>query len=83
MRGTPVPPGPTPLWGPSGVPGEWADPKMSGKYGCTVRSPSPYNTLGLKEADQSCHHVVWMHLSLMSTLEVITLRNTNTPSSYT
>ena len=39
----PLPPGPTPLWGPGGVPGEWSDvcgflkppgPKMSGKSVC-------------------------------------------------
>ena len=43
----PTPDGPTPLWGPGGVPDEWSDvcgllshqvPKPIGKYACTVHS---------------------------------------------
>ena len=67
----PVPPGPTPLWGPGGVPGEWSDVcgvsnppgserdshvRMHGAFTIT------YSTLCLKEEDQSCHHEVCVHL---------------------
>ena len=66
----PIPPGPAPLWGPRGVPGEWAD--MSG----FIRPPGsetewhirmhgafeiPHGRLGIKVTDQSCHHEVWIH----------------------
>ena len=37
--------------------------KMSGKYGCTVRTPSPAARWVLKKRIKSCHHEVWMHLS--------------------
>ena len=67
-----VPPGPTPLWGPEGVPGEWSDVRGSlkppgsererqvRKQGvCTIL----FDMLGIRHTDQSCHHEVWVHLS--------------------
>ena len=67
-----VPPGPTPLRRPGGVPGEWADvcgfikPTESHDE-CQVclygAFSIPDNALGLREKDQSCHHEVWMHLA--------------------
>ena len=68
----PVPPGPTPLWGPGGATGEWADvcdflKPPGSETGWQVRMHGaftiPCGTLGLKENDQSCHHEVWVHLS--------------------
>ena len=68
----PVPPGPPPpLWGPGGVPGEWADvcgflnpPGSEAEWHVRMHGAftMPYGTSGLKEKDQSCHHEVWMHL---------------------
>ena len=67
----PLPPGPTPLWGPGGVPGEWSDvcgflKPPGSEDDWQIRSPVaftiPYSTLGLKEKDQSCHHEAWIHL---------------------
>ena len=67
----PLPPGPTPLWGPGGVPGEWSDvcgflKPPGSEDDCLIRSPVAftihYSTLGLKEKDQSCHHEAWIHL---------------------
>ena len=67
----PIPIGPTPLWRPGDVPGEWADVcgfmkppgseeewqiRMHGAF--TIR----HDTLGIKRTDQSCHHEVWIHL---------------------
>ena len=66
-----VPPGPTPLWGPGGVPGEWSDvcgflkpPGSEGEWPVRMHGAFTisYSTLGLKEKDQSCHHEVWVHL---------------------
>ena len=68
----PMPPGPTPLWGPGSVLGEWADVCGFLKPLCSeperhVQMHGPfttsYGTLGLREKDQSCHHEVWMHVS--------------------
>ena len=39
----------------------------SGKYDYTGRFLSHHSTLGLREKDQSCHHKVWMHLTLTET----------------
>ena len=63
----PLPPGPTPLWGPEGVPGEWSDvygflKPLGSEDEWQVRMHGgftiPYGMLGLKETDQSCHHEV-------------------------
>ena len=60
---------PTPLWGPGAVPGEQAD--VCGfllHERCKVRLHGPFSvphsTLGLREKEQSCHHEVWMHLTV-------------------
>ena len=65
-----VPAEPTPLWGPSGVPGDWADvcgfikpPESPNEWQVRLHGAFSISTLGLKEKDQSCHHEVWMHLS--------------------
>ena len=64
----PLPPGPTPLWGPRGVPGEWSDvcgflKPPGSEDDWQIRNHGaftiPYSTLGLKEKDQSCHHEFW------------------------
>ena len=67
----PLPPGPTTLWGPGGVPGECSDvcgffkPPGSRKE-WQVRTHGaftvPCGTVGLKETDQSYHHEVWIPL---------------------
>ena len=65
-----LPPGPSRLWGPGGVPGEWSDvcgffkpPGSDADW--QIRNHGaitiPYNTLDLRESDQSCHHEVWIH----------------------
>ena len=57
----PVPPGPTPLWGPGGVPGEWADvcgfvkpPESQNEWQVRLHGAFsiPCSTLGLEEKDQ-------------------------------
>ena len=57
----PLPPGPTPLWGPGGVflklPGSENERQVRVHGAFT----NPYGMLGLKETDQSCHHEVWIH----------------------
>ena len=67
----PLPPGPTPLWGAGGGPGEWSDvcgffkpPGSENEWQVRVHGAFtiPHSTLGLKEKDQSCHHEVWIHL---------------------
>ena len=69
----PMPPGPTPVWGPGVIPGEWAD--VSGfivhpnsHYLWKVRLNEaftiPRDILGLSQTDQSCHHEVWLYLDL-------------------
>ena len=66
----PVPPGPTPLWRPGGVPGDWSDvcgflkpPGSESEWQVRMHGAFtiPNSTLGLKEKDQSCHHEVWVH----------------------
>ena len=66
----PIPPGPTPLWGPGNVPGEWTDefgfinPLVSEKeWQLRMHGAStiPNDVLGIKRTDQSCHEV-WTHL---------------------
>ena len=70
----PMPPGPTPLWGPGAIPGEWADvcdfivpPKSHDSW--KVRSHGAFTIhreiLGLSQRDQSCHHEVWLHLDFV------------------
>ena len=68
---SPLPPGPTPLWGPGGVPGEWSDacgfsksPGSENEWRVRMHGAFtiPYSALCLKEKDQSCHHEVWIHL---------------------
>ena len=65
------PPGPTPLWEPGGVPGEWSDvfgflkpPGSENEWQVRMHGALtiPFGMLGLKETDQSCHHEVWIHL---------------------
>ena len=67
----PLPPGPTLLCGPGGVPGEWLDvcgflKPPGSEDDWQIRNHGaftiPNSTLGLKEKDQSCHHEVWIHL---------------------
>ena len=70
----PTPPGPTPLWGPGAVPGNWADvcgfltPPESDRY-WKVRLHGtfsiPHKTQGLRPTDQSCHHETWLHLEFV------------------
>ena len=67
----PMPPGPTPLWGPGSIPGNWADvcgfrkPPASDRHWkvrlCGAFS-IPRDGLGLRPTDQSCHHEAWLHL---------------------
>ena len=70
----PIPPGPTPLWGPGAVPGKWADvcgflktPDSDGQR--KVRQHGavsiPHEALGIRPTDQSCHHEVWLHLDFV------------------
>ena len=68
----PIPHGPTPLWGPGGVPGEWADvcgfikPSNSdGEWPMRGHGAFEINrdVLGIRPTDQSCHHEVWIHFS--------------------
>ena len=70
----PVPPGPTPLWGPGAIPGEWTDVCGSIKPSDScekwkVRLHGAFTihheTLGLRAKDQSCHHEVWLHLDVV------------------
>ena len=67
----PIPPGPTPLWGPGDVPGEWADvcgfiepPGSENEWQIRMHGAFTilYDTLGIRRTDQSCHHEVWVHL---------------------
>ena len=63
----PIPPGPTPLFGPGGVPVEWADvcgfikpPGSETEWHIRMHGAFeiPHETLGIKLTDQSCHHEV-------------------------
>ena len=67
----PIPPDPTPLWGPGGVPGEWSDvcgflkpPGSENEWQVRVHGAFtiPFGMLGTKETDRSCQHEVWIHL---------------------
>ena len=58
----PRPPGPSPLWGPGGVPGEWSDvcgflkpPVSENEWQVRMHGAFtvPYGMLGLKKADQN------------------------------
>ena len=71
----PTPPGPTPLWGPGAVPGEWTDvcgfikPVNSHdmwKIRLHGAFKIPREIHGLRPKAQSCHHEVWLHLDLVS-----------------
>ena len=68
----PIPHGPTPLWGPGGVPREWADvcgfikpPNSDGEWQIRGHGAFEINrdVLGIRPTDQSCHHEVWIHFS--------------------
>ena len=68
----PIPHGPTPLWRPGGVPGEWADvcgfikpPNADGEWQIRGHGAFEINrdVLGIRHTDQSCHHEIWIHLS--------------------
>ena len=67
----PIPHGLTPLWGPGGIPGEWADvwsfikpPGSETEW--RIRNHGAFSinrdVLGIRPTDQSCHHEVWIHL---------------------
>ena len=70
----PMPPGPTPLWGPGSILGNWADvcgflkPTASDRQ-VKVRLHGafsfPRDVLGLHPNDQSCHHEAWLHLDFV------------------
>ena len=65
----PMPSGPPPLWGPGSTPGKWADvsgflkPPESDRH-WKVRLHGafsiPREALGIRPADQSCHHEAWL-----------------------
>ena len=66
----PKPPGPTPLWGPGAIPGEWTDvcgfivlPNSHELWKVRLHGAftMPREILGLSQRDQSCHHEVWLH----------------------
>ena len=70
----PMPPSPTPLWGPGSIPGNWADvcgflkPPASDRH-WKVRLHGafsiPRDVLGLRPTDQRCHHEAWLHLDFV------------------
>ena len=70
----PMPPGPTPLWGPGSIPGNWDEvcgflkPPESDRH-WKVRLHGafsiPHEALGLRSTDQSCHHEAWLHLDFV------------------
>ena len=60
----PMPPGPTPLWGPGAVPGGWADvygflkpPDSNERWRVRQNGACPvhHEALGIRQTDQSCH----------------------------
>ena len=70
----PMPPGPTPLWGPGAIPGEWADvcgfivpPNSHDLWKVRLHEAFTITReiLGLSQRDQSCHHEVWLHLDFV------------------
>ena len=67
----PMPPGPTPLWGPRQIPGNWADvcgflkpPESDLQWDVRLHGAfsSPLDVFGVRPNDQSCHHEAWLHL---------------------
>ena len=70
----PTPPGPEPLWGPSSIPGCWADvceflkpPESDQHWKVRLHGAFsiPHKALGLRPTDQSCHHETWLHLDFI------------------
>ena len=70
----PMPPGPTPLWGPGSIPGNWADvcgflkpPESDRQWKVRLHGAFsiPRDVLGLRPNDQSCHHEAWLHLDFV------------------
>ena len=70
----PMPPGPTPLWGPGAVPGKWADvggflkpPDSDGRWKVPQHGAfsTPHEALSIRQTDQSCHHEAWLHLDFV------------------
>ena len=63
----PIAHGPSPLWGPGDVAGEWPDVCGFIKPSNTVNEYGAFEinreVLGIRPTDQSCHHEVWIHLS--------------------
>ena len=70
----PMPPGPTPMWGPESIPGNWAEvcgflePPESDRH-WKVRLHGafsvPHEVLDLRPTDQSCHHEGWLHFDFV------------------
>ena len=71
----PMPPGPTPLWGPGSIPGKRADfygflePPESVRH-WKVLLHGAFSILhealgGIRLTDQSCHHEAWLHLDFV------------------
>ena len=70
----PMPPGPTPLWGPGSIPGKRADvcgflmPPESDRH-WKVRLHGAFSilhaALGIRPTDQSSHHEAWLHLDFV------------------
>ena len=63
----PLPPGPTPLWGPGAVPSTWSDvcgfiqhPDSNERWRVRQHGAFPihHEALGIRQTDQSCHHEV-------------------------
>ena len=70
----PMPPNPTPLWGPGAVPGTWSDvcgfikpPDSNERW--SVRQHGAFairhEALSTRQTDQSCHHGVCLHLDFV------------------
>ena len=69
-----TPPGTPPLWGPSSIPGCWADvcgflkpPESDRPWKVRLHGAFsiPHGALGLLPTDQSCHHETWLHLDFV------------------
>ena len=70
----PMPPSPTPLWGPGSIAGNWADfcgflkpPESDQHWNVRLHGAFsiPRDVLGLRPTDQSCHHEAWLHLDFV------------------
>ena len=68
----PMPPSPTPLWGPAAVPGKWSDvcgflkpPGFRWKLENSSARRILHEALGIRPTDQSCHHEAWLHLDFV------------------